>query len=145
MRKGKNKKIEKSNIFFQWRKGLNRYFFQKAIYCCLVSKSCLTLFDPMDCSPPGSSTHSISQTRILEQVAISFSRGSSQCRDQTHVSCFGRWMLYQWVTWEALSWFTHFLWWKLLQQLPRKGCMEGEFFLRSCMSELFFNLASHLI
>ena len=44
-------------------------------------QSCLTLCDPMDCSPPGSSVCGISQARILEWVAISFSRGSSQHRD----------------------------------------------------------------
>ena len=43
--------------------------------------------DPMDYSPPGSSVHGISQARILEWVAISFFKGSSQLRDQTHVSC----------------------------------------------------------
>ena len=59
----------------------------------LVSQSCPTLCDPMDCSPPGSFVHEISQVRILEWVAISFSRGSSQPRDQTHVSCTGRWIL----------------------------------------------------
>ena len=53
------------------------------IYCLFsnfeseVAQSCLTLFDPMDCSPPGSSVHGISQARILEWIAISFSRGSS--------------------------------------------------------------------
>ena len=52
------------------------------IYC-LVAKSCLTLCNPMDCSPPGSSAHGISQARILEGVAISFSRGSSPSRDRT--------------------------------------------------------------
>ena len=41
---------------------------------------------PMDCSPPGSSVHGISQARIVEWVAISFSRGSSQPRYQTWVS-----------------------------------------------------------
>ena len=41
---------------------------------CLVAKSCLTIFDPMDCSPPGSTIHGIPQARILEQVAISSSR-----------------------------------------------------------------------
>ena len=46
-----------------------------------VAQSCLTLCDPMDCSPPGSSVHGILQARILEWVAISFSRGSSQPRD----------------------------------------------------------------
>ena len=48
--------------------------------------SCLTLCDPMHCSTPGSSVHGILQARILESVAISFSRGSSQPRDRTKVS-----------------------------------------------------------
>ena len=42
-----------------------------------VSQSCLSLCDPMDCSPPSSSVHGILQARVLEWVAISFSRGSS--------------------------------------------------------------------
>ena len=46
-----------------------------------VAQLCPTLCDPMDCSPPGSSVHGISQERILEWVAISSSRGSSQPRD----------------------------------------------------------------
>ena len=53
----------------------------------LVTQSCLTLCNPMDCSPPGSSVHGILWARILEWVAISFSRGSSQPRDRTWVSC----------------------------------------------------------
>ena len=59
-------------------------------YCCLVTKSCLTLLDPMDCSPPGSSVHELLQARILEWAASSFSRGSSRPRDRTCVSCIGR-------------------------------------------------------
>ena len=51
-----------------------------------VAQSCLTLCDPMDCNLPGSSVLGILQARILEWVAIFFSRGSSQPRDQTHVS-----------------------------------------------------------
>ena len=51
-----------------------------------VTQSCPTLCDPMDCSPPGSSVHGILQARILEWVAIPFSRGSSQPRDHTQVS-----------------------------------------------------------
>ena len=47
---------------------------------------CLTLCDPTDCRPPGSSVQEILQARILEWVAISFSRGSSQPRNQTQVS-----------------------------------------------------------
>ena len=52
-----------------------------------VTQSCRTLCDPVDCSPPGFYVHGIYQARILEWVAISFSRGSSQPRDQTRVSC----------------------------------------------------------
>ena len=55
----------------------------------------LTLWDPMDCSPPVSSVHGISQARILEWVTISSSRGSSRPRDQTHVACIGRHSLYR--------------------------------------------------
>ena len=59
-----------------------------SIYVCvLVAQSCPTLCDPMDCNPPGSSVYEIFQARILEWVAISFSRGSSQPRDWTRVSC----------------------------------------------------------
>ena len=55
---------------------------------CLVAKSCLTLLWPHGlCSLPGSPIHGISQARILEWFAISFSRGSSQPRDPTRVSC----------------------------------------------------------
>ena len=49
--------------------------------CVLVTQSCPTLCNTMDCSPPGSSVHRISQAKILEWVAISFSRGSSRLRD----------------------------------------------------------------
>ena len=56
---------------------------------CEVTQSCPTLCNPVDCSPPGSSVHGILQARILEWVAISFSRGSSQPRDQTQVSRIG--------------------------------------------------------
>ena len=60
---------------------------------CSVAQSCLTLQDPIDCSPPDSAVYGIFQARILEWVAISSLRGSSQPRDQTHiswVSCIGR-------------------------------------------------------
>ena len=53
----------------------------------LVAQLCLTLCDTMDCSPPGSFLHGILQARILEWVTIPFSRGSSQLRDRTWVSC----------------------------------------------------------
>ena len=62
----------------------------------LIAQACLTLCDPMDCSSPGSSVHGMFQARILEQVAISFSRRSSWPRDWTQVShivgrCFTIW------------------------------------------------------
>ena len=53
----------------------------------LVSQSCLTLCDPTDCSPSGFSVHRILQARILEWIAILFSRGTFQPRDRTLVSC----------------------------------------------------------
>ena len=53
----------------------------------LVTQLCPTLCDPMNCSPPGSSVHGILQARILEWVAISFTRGSSWPKDWTQVFC----------------------------------------------------------
>ena len=73
----------------------------------VVSDSC----DPMNCSPPGSSVPGIFQARILEWVAISFSRQSSLFRDQmliSCVSCTGRWILYHWAIWEAFNWAYEF-------------------------------------
>ena len=78
-----------------WRKG--------CCCCRLIAKSCPTLSNPMDCSPPGSCVHGISQARILEWVAISLSKGSSRPKDQTWVSCIGKWILYHWATREALE------------------------------------------
>ena len=58
------------------------------IYCCSVAQLCPTLGNLIDCSLPGSSVHGFfSQARILEPVAISYSRGSFQLRDRTHLSC----------------------------------------------------------
>ena len=58
--------------------------------------------DPMGYGPPGSSARGIFQARILEQVAISFSRRSSQPRDQTQVSCIAGRFFTTWATREAL-------------------------------------------
>ena len=74
---------------------------------------------PMDCSPPDCSVHGISQTRILEWVANSFSRGSSQHSDQTHISCLGRRILYHWATREAPSQY------RILTQKGREGHSTG--------------------
>ena len=68
-----------------------------------VAQSCPTLCDPMDCSLPGSSIHGVFQARILEWVAISFSRRSSQPRDWTQIShTVGRRFIV-WATREVLS------------------------------------------
>ena len=75
-----------SNVFSKW---------------VLVAQSCPTLCNPMDCSPPGSSVHGILQTRILEWVAISFSRGSSQPRDRTQMFCVAGRFFTIWATREA--------------------------------------------
>ena len=60
----------------------------------LVTQSCPTLCSPMDCSLLGSSVHGIFQIRILEWVAISFSRGPSQPRYQPYISCLWHWWVY---------------------------------------------------
>ena len=72
----------------------------------LFSQCLVQLFgDPMDCSPPGSNIHRILKARLLEWVAISFSRGSSWCRDWNCISYIaGRnffFFLNHWATWEA--------------------------------------------
>ena len=59
---------------------------QRRACVCLVAQSCLTLCNPMDCSPSGSSVCGILQARILEWVSMPSSRGSSKPRDQTQVS-----------------------------------------------------------
>ena len=66
-----------------------------------VTQSCPTFCDPMDCSLPGSSVHGIFQARVLEWVAISFSRGSSWPRDRTLVSCIACRCFTVWATREA--------------------------------------------
>ena len=75
-------------------------FFLSACFC-LVTQMCPTLCDPADCSPPGSSVNGIFHARTPQWVVISFSRGSSSPRDQTHISCIGRQIFYHWATREA--------------------------------------------
>ena len=70
------------------------FLFFSVCVCLLATQSCPTLCNPMNYSLPGSSVHGILQAKILECVAISFFRGSYRPRDQTHISCTGRWTLY---------------------------------------------------
>ena len=67
-----------------------------------VTQSCPTLWDPMGCSSPGSPVHGVFQARILEWVAISFSRGSSWPRDWTQVSLIASGFFLVWATRETL-------------------------------------------
>ena len=70
---------------------------------CLVTQSCPTLCDSMDCSLPGFFDHGILQARILEWVAYPFSRGTSQSRNRTRVSCIAGGFFTSWATKEALD------------------------------------------
>ena len=76
---------------------------------CSVPQSCPTLCDPVDCSLLGSSVHGISQVRMLEWVAISSFRGSSQPRDRTCVSGIGRQILYLWAAKDTQPHTAHLL------------------------------------
>ena len=81
-------------------------------YVCVHAQSlqsCLTLCDPVDCSQPGSSVHGILQARILKRVAISSSRGSSQARDWTSISCTEGGFFTHWATWETPTLYLAFL------------------------------------
>ena len=75
---------------------------EDCMYACSVVSDSFQPQGPL----PGFSVHGIPQAKILEQVAISFSRGSSQPRDQTHVSfvsSIGKQIFYHCVTWEAIT------------------------------------------
>ena len=88
-----------SKVFFVFVLNVDCFF--KSLYwiCCNIYMDVLShvwLWDPMDCSPSGSSVCSISQARILEWAAIPCSRGISRSRDRTYVSCvtcISRWVL----------------------------------------------------
>ena len=127
----------------------------------LVTKLCLTLCHPMDCSPPGSS--GISQARILEQVAISFSRGSFRPRDQTHVSCTGRsffttepagepydhytlcyWPIFEICIWDMYFWDMYFLRYDLWDMYSKRKHLYQLFLPLSFLDCLFENNGSHL-
>ena len=103
----------------------------------------------MDCSPPGFSVHGILQARILKWVAISYSRGSSQPRDQTRVSCITGRFFTVWTTREApgiiyinfniLAWILHgiysFFTTFLTFQIGKK--VGKGFILSSCLFNLY--------
>ena len=95
------------SISFWSPEWMNAEVFTPKLLCCfsstlwfkvLVLQSCPTLFDPMDHSPSGSSVHEIVQARILEWVAIPFSRRSSLSRDWTCISCIAGGFFTIWAT-----------------------------------------------
>ena len=94
------------------RAGLVLSLFLYRVFVCVclcirtpsVTQPCQTLCDHMDCVPPVSSVHGIFQARILDWVAISYPRGSSQARDGScnlGIFCVGWQILYHCATWEA--------------------------------------------
>ena len=87
-----------------------------------VTQSCLTLCDPVNCSLPSSSIHGILQSRILEWVAIAFSRGSSQPRDQTQVSRVAGRHFTIWATREAQHIYMHHIFFIHLSVDGHLGC-----------------------
>ena len=95
-------------------RGLHGLFLRPCV--CVRAQSHTTLCDPIDYSLPGSSVHGILQARILQWVAISFSKGSSQPRDWSCISCGFciNWQIYlfinHWATLEALQNFWEILW-----------------------------------
>ena len=95
-----------------------------------VTKSCPTLCDPMDSNLPGSAVHGIFQARILEWAAISVSRGSSQPRDRTRVSCIADRHFTVWATKQALtSW--------VIKQVSVHTWVEPDISLRQ--NQLYFS------
>ena len=115
-------------------------------FACMHTQSlhlCLTLWDPMDCSPPGSSVHGIFLGRILEWVAMPSSKESSQPRDQTHISCIsyiaGRFFTAK-LLGKGLLKVTH-IWQTTLPALHFKVC--GMCLLPSFLWLIFENAFSH--
>ena len=80
------RKVERNSRGKVGKEGKRKDVKRKWIQVCMHARSYLTLCDPLDCSPPGSSVHGIFQARMLEWVAISYSRRSSLLRDRAHIS-----------------------------------------------------------
>ena len=116
----------------KWMQFRNSFYSVTVMYARVHAQLCLTLCDSMDCSLSGSFVHGIFHARILEWVAISFSRGSFWPRDQTHISCIGRQILYHWVTWRSAL-----LWQYPLKSLCRYMKPNWNFWKISCITLKF--------
>ena len=75
--------------------------FRDVCACMLLLQLCLTLWDPMDFNPPGSSVYGILWARILEWVAIFLPQGIFAAQGSNYIACIGRQILYHWATWEV--------------------------------------------
>ena len=123
-----------------WKKKTKLVNLKWKVVKVLATQSCLTLCDPMDCSPPGFSVHKVLQARILEFASISFARASFQPRYQTWISCFAGGFFTIWATREAtrtLEWVAYtfsrgFSW---LRNQIRVSCIAGGLFTSWAMRE----------
>ena len=86
--------------------GPDMYTLLMCAFVCSVIQSCPTLYDLMDCSLSDSSVHGILQKRILGWCAMPSSRGYSQPRDQTQISCIAGKFFIVWVTREAQEYWS---------------------------------------
>ena len=93
--------------------------------CVLAAQSCPTLCNSMDCSLPGFSVHGILQATILEWLAIPFSRGSSQTRDWTQVSCITGGSITSWTTTEAMDMNMGKLWKMVRDREAQRAAAHG--------------------
>ena len=98
-----------SNLVRRWVVSFEENDFFYSLCVCLVNQSCLILCNPMDCSLPGSSGHGILQARILERIAIPFSRGSSWTREWPQVSHTAGKFFTIWAIREAFLYFLNVL------------------------------------
>ena len=103
-----------------------------------VTQSCLTLCDPMDCSLPGSSVHGIFQAIVLEWIAISFSRVSSQPRARTRVSHIVDRRFTVWATREVKSLRDHFNFYMIPLKQPSWEILESVLWAINIITEVSF-------
>ena len=100
---------------------LGFYSLTPAYLCLKMLVAQSTLCDRMDCSLSGSSVHGILQARILEWVAVSFSRGFSRSRDWTQVSCIAGRLFTIWTTREAPA----FVWLATIPRVLMSYCFQS--------------------
>ena len=111
---------------------LNNLIYINHIVCVVFTQSCSTLWDLTDCSPPGSSVHRVLQARILEWVAIPFSKESSWFRDWTWVSCIARRFFTIWATREFEPHIKPHIWTMYLNHINHIICLKrGNFNLQT--------------